>query len=83
MKVWFPSGKMLPTVSMDKVKFNAVSAGAAINLKGEVVAYKTFDGAYNIPRFIEYLKILRWRTGDTLLHLVLDNLPVHKSNLVK
>lgn len=68
---------------MDKVKFKAVSCGAAINLQGEVVAYKTFDGAYNIDRFIQYLRLLRARTQKSPLHLVLDNLPVHKSSVVK
>lgn len=68
---------------MDKIRFKAVSCGAAINLQGEVVAFKTYDGAYNIERFIEYLKLLMRRTKHFPLYLVLDNLPVHKSLLVK
>jgi hypothetical protein len=48
---------------MDKVRFKAVSCGAAINLQGEVVAYKTYDGAYNVERFLEYLLLLKRRTN--------------------
>lgn len=68
---------------MDRVKFKAVSCGAAINLQGEVVAYKTFDGAYNIDRLLQYLRILKYRIRQSPIHLVLDNLPVHKSLIVK
>jgi hypothetical protein len=68
---------------MDKVKFKAVSCGAAINLQGEVVAYKTFNGAYNIDHFIQYLRLLRARIHKSPLHLVLDNLHVHKSSVVE
>jgi len=83
MKVWYTSGKSLPSISMDKVRFKAVSCGAAINLDGEVVAYKTYDGAFNIERFLEYLQLLKMRTKEFPIYLVLDNLSVHKSLRVK
>lgn len=83
MKVWFKTGTQAPTVSMDKVRFKAVSCGAAINLQGEVVARKTYDGAYTIPRFIEYLGLLKRRLKQQPVHVVLDNLLLHRSSVVR
>ena len=74
---------MLPTVPIKKVSFKAVSCGAAINKDGEIVAYKIYDGAYTILRFIENLKLLVSRFRSLPVYLVLDNLPFHKSLAIK
>ena len=78
-KVWFT--KQTRPVFMKKMKigFKAIAVAAAINMEGEVVAYRIEDHSIDTESFCKFLEHLKDHLGRRKAVLLLDNLSVHRT----
>lgn len=78
-KTWGKKGQT-PVIALPGQR-QSISAASAVNAKG-AFWYSTYQGGLNGQLFVKLLKqMMRNRTKP--VHLVVDGLPAHKTNLVK
>lgn len=82
-KVWALPGPDRPTISIEKVNFKAIAVTAGVDVEGRIFGEYLCDFSVNVERFIEFLIVLREKARPGQLYVVLDNLRVHHSRLVR
>ena len=79
-KIWFTPQPGHVFVPRKKLGFKAIAVAAAMNVRGEIVAWHIQDHSIDTEAFMEFLRHLKDHIGRKKAVLVLDNLGVHRTN---
>ena len=78
-KIWFLPTEQPVFVPKKKIGFKAIAVAAAIDTRGEVVAWHIQDHSIDTDAFKEFLKRLKDHIGRRKAVLLVDNLGVHRT----
>lgn len=82
-KIWYIRQKSPVMISKKKLSFKAIAVAAAVDVDGKLVAYLIKDKSIDKFAFVDFLKEVSKHTKYRKCSMLVDNLGVHYTDLVK